>query len=169
MAHFKDAVETWRDPVLFGLFTALVIWMVWYFTKTPCIMVKADAGLCNPSVLANFINLEVLIKAGGGGLTVGTLKGGYNTYMLNKEREARLQAEQALAEERQRADEERQRADEERRQAEQRIIEERQKVDELIREFREERQQNSATQQAMLEALAQLVQQQNGNEPQDSQ
>ncbi len=169
MAHFKDAVETWRGPVLFALFTALVIWMVWYFTKTPCIMVKADAGLCNPSVLANFINLEVLIKAGGGGLTVGTLKGGYNTYMLNKEREARLQAEQALAEERQRADEERQRADEERRQAEQRIIEERQKVDELIREFREERQQNSATQQAMLEALAQLVQQQNGNEPQDSQ
>ena len=166
MAHFKDVVETWRGPVLFALFTALVIWMVWYFTKTPCIMVKADAGLCNPSVLANFINLEILIKAGGGGLTVGTLKGGYNTYMLNnmlnKEREARLQAEQALAEERQRADEER-------RQAEQRIIEERQKVDELIREFREERQQNSATQQAMLEALAQLVQQQNGNEPQDSQ
>ncbi len=44
-------------------------------------MTKAVAGWRHPGVIAGFINLEILTKAGGG-LTVGALKGGYNTHIM---------------------------------------------------------------------------------------
>ena len=96
--------------------------------------------------------------------------------MLNKEREARQQAELRAAAERQRADEERERADAERRwadeqrqRAEQQIAEERKRFDEQRRraeqQLAEERQRSDAILLAMLKTLLQLMQRRN-NTPQ---
>ena len=123
--------------------------MVWYFTNAPCTTAAAANGVCNPGVIARYIDVEILLKSGGAALAVGALKGGYDRYMmrrmLNEERELRLQAEQQLADERKRADE---------------TI---QMVTELVNEFREERRQNAATQQAMLDAVLRLVERNGSN------
>jgi hypothetical protein len=182
-----EAMANWFVPVVFALSTALAMWAVWYFTNVPCIMSRAESGLCNPSTVANFINIDILAKAGGGGLAVGALKGSYDRYMLNREREARRQAEEQLAEARtqadavrQHADAVRQHADAVRQHADEAVAEERRKADaaysmvtELIAEFREERRQNeedrrqnTVTQQAMLETMRQLLQPRyNGGRP----
>lgn len=152
----KDFASDWAAPILLGLITAVVVWTVWYFTKAPCTTTAAVRGVCNPSVIAQFIDVEILLKSGGAALAVGALKGGYDRYMmrrmLNEERELRLQAEQQLADERKRLVDERKRADE--------TI---QMVTELVNEFREERRQNAATQQAMLDAVLRLVERNGSN------
>lgn len=153
----REFAVDWAWPIFWGLAAAVVIWTVWHFTKAPWTTTAATNGLCNPSVVARFIDVEILLKSGGAALAVGALKGGYDRYMmrrmLNEERELRLQAEQQLADERQRAMEERKRVDE----AMQMVVE-------LVGEFRadiqqaaEERRQNAATQQAMLDAVLRLV------------
>ena len=132
-----------------GLATGAIVWSVWYFTKPLCTTTAAADAVCNPVVIARFIDVEILLKSGGAALAVGALKGGYDRYMmrrmLNEERELRLQAEQQLADERKRADE---------------TI---QMVTELVNEFREERRQNAATQQAMLDAVLRLVERNGSN------
>ena len=159
----RDFAVDWAWPIFWGLATAVVIWTVWYFTKAPCTTTAAKYGLCNPSVVAGFIDVEILLKSGGAALAVGALKGGYDRYMmrrmLNEERELRLQAEQQLADERKRVNDERKRADE----AMQMVVE-------LVGEFRadiqqaaEERRQNAATQQALLDAIARLTEPGNGH------
>ena len=173
----RDFAVDWAWPICWGLATAVVIWTVWHFTKAPCTTTAATNGLCNPSVVARFIDVEILLKSGGAALAVGALKGGYDRYMmrrmLNEERELRLQAEQQLADERRRVEDERQRVEDER----QRVEDERQRVDEamqmvveLVGEFRadiqqaaEERRQNAATQQALLDAIARLTERGNGH------
>ena len=152
----RDFAVDWAWPIFWGLATAVVIWTVWHFTKAPCTTTAAKNGLCNPSVVAGFIDVEILLKSGGAALAVGALKGGYDRYMmrrmLNEERELRLQAEQQLADERKRVDE-----------AMQMVVE-------LVGEFRadiqqaaEERRQNAATQQALLDAIARLTERGNGH------
>ena len=165
--HFRQRVRDfavdWAWPIFWGLATAVVLWTVWHFTKAPCTTAAATNGLCNPSVIARFIDVEILLKSGGAALAVGALKGGYDRYMmrrmLNEERELRLQAEQQLADERKRAMEERKRVDE----AMQMVVE-------LVGEFRadiqqaaEERRQNAAAQQAMLEAVLRLAERNGSN------
>ena len=97
-----DSAQGWRVAIVLGLATALLIWSIWYFTKVPCLPDNAVQGFCNPGILARFINAEILTLAGGGGIAVGALKGGYDNYMLKnmitQEREARLQSEQQLHE-----------------------------------------------------------------------
>lgn len=172
-ANGRDAVANWGVPVLLGVGTMAVIWTVWYFTKAPCLMAKADAGMCNPGVLASFINADILTKSGAGGLAVGALKGGYDRYMLNKmlkqEREARQQAEAQLAKERKRADDAYDMVTElvnefrtELYEARRRDEEERQRRAEERQRSAEERQQSAALQQAMLDTLVQLAQRRNG-------
>lgn len=104
----RNFIADWGVAVLLGVGAMALIWTVWYFTKVPCIMAKADAGMCNPGVLASFINADILTKSGAGGLAVAALKGGYDRYMLNKmlkqEQAARQQAEAQLAKERKRVD-----------------------------------------------------------------
>jgi len=159
----RDFAVDWAWPIFWGLAAAVVIWTVWHFTKAPCTTTAATNGLCNPSVIARFIDVEILLKFGGAALAVGALKGGYDRYMmrrmLNEERELRLQAEQQLTDERQRAMEERKRVDE----AMQMVVE-------LVGEFRadiqqaaEERRQNAAIQQAMLDAVLRLVERNGSN------
>ena len=105
-------------------------------------MGNAAAGLCNPGMAANYINLPTLASclAIGGGFA--TFAGGYNIIMLSKER---------------------QRADA----AEERLQAARERYDRLMDELLEDRRQNTAAQQAMMTTLAeisaaltQLVQQQ---------
>ena len=181
--------QVWGRATVLGVGTALLIWSVWYFTKVPCLPDNAAQGLCNPGILARFINAEILTLAGGSGIAVGALKGGYDNYMLrnmvNQEREARLQSEQQLreliddlrselqkereraAEERAQSREERERAAEEREQAReeqrQRAAEERERVREEQRLAAEERAQSMAIQQAMLDTIVRLAEGRNGN------
>ena len=185
----SDFAADWGAPILLGLTTAAVVWTIWYITKTPCTAVAAANGLCNPGIVARFINVEILLQSGGAALAVGALKGGYDRAMMrrmiNEEREARQQAEQQLAEARKRMAEERQeneqraaearqeneqRAAEARQEAEQRAAEARQRneeafamLTEMINELREERRQNAAIQQALLEAIIRLGQQNGGS------
>ncbi len=173
----RDFAVDWAWPIFWGLATAVILWAVWYFTKAPCTTTAATNGLCNPSAIARFIDVEILLKSGGAALAVGALKGGYDRYMmrrmLNEERELRLQAEQQLADERKRVADERERVENERK----RVDEAMQMVVELVGEFRadiqqaaeerrqqaaEERRQNAATQQALLDALARLTERGNG-------
>ncbi len=149
----------WRLPASSGIAATTIVWCVWYFTKIPCLPDNAVKGLCNPGWLARFINAEILVLAGGAGLAVATLKGGYDYYMLknmiNQEREARLKTEQELRdlifelrdelrEARSKAEEYRQRLEEERRQADEerrRTAEARRQADEQRRQAAEARQQ----------------------------
>ena len=185
----SDFAADWGAPILLGLTTAAVVWTIWYITKTPCTAVAAANGLCNPGIVARFINVEILLQSGGAALAVGALKGGYDRAMMrrmiNEEREARQQAEQQLAEARKRMAEERQEAEQQaaeaRKENEQRAAEARQRneqqaaearqrneeafamLTEMINELREERRQNAAIQQALLEAIIRLGQQNGGS------
>ena len=77
-----DALGIRRTALLYGAATAAVFWCVWYFTKIPCTPHNAAAGLCNPGWLARFINAEILALAVGAGIAIGSVKGGYDYYML---------------------------------------------------------------------------------------
>ncbi len=165
--RWRGAAETWRTGIILGVATAAIFWCVWYFTKIPCTPDNAAISPCNPGIFAKFINAEIMALAGGAGIAVATLKGGYDTYMLknmlNEERAARLKAEEAnrqtqeelrglIAEMREEMREERQRYAEEHRQ---RAEEHRQRA--------EERNLAIAVQQAMLDAIVRLAQGRNGN------
>ncbi len=167
--RWSAVAETWRTGIILGVATAAIFWCVWYFTKIPCTPDNAASGLCNPGIFARFVNAEIMALAGGAGIAVATLKGGYDTYMLknmlNEERAARLKAEEAHRQiqemhrqEHARAEEARAQADEERRQERMRAEEARARAEEAmakdseaIREFiaelrnemREERQQRA--------------------------
>ena len=167
LQRFIDATAFWRAPVISGLTTGVGAWLVWYYTKVPCIMENAAAGLCNPGVLAGYINLPTLASclAIGGGFA--TFTGGYNIIMLNRERQRADEAENRLRMERERNDE----LVEELREA---LREERRAYAEERSRANEERRQAMATQQAMMTTLAemsasltQLVQQQNGHQTDD--
>ncbi len=170
-SRFKDVTAFWRAPVIAGVVTGVGAWLVWYFTKVPCIMENSAAGLCNPGVLASYINLPALASclAIGGGFA--TFAGGYNIIMLNKERQRADDAEARLQAERERNDQEREkreREDERQRERYERLM------DEFLEERRqanEDRRQYVATQQAMMNTLAEInatlvrlaEQQQNGH------
>ena len=137
--RFWDALgydaDFWRGPVILGAALAGLTWLVWYFTKAPCTTDNAASGLCNPNIVASFINVDIMSRCTAAWLGATTLTGGINAIMLSRERErteeANRRADEAwreLAEERKRSDEriealisqaneERQQAAEERRQA----------------------------------------------------
>ena len=160
--RWSAVAETWRTGIILGVATAAIFWCVWYFTKIPCTPDNATGGLCNPGIFARFINAEIMALAGGAGIAVATLKGGYDTYMLknmlNEERAARLKAEEAH---RQTQEELRELIAEMRNE----MREERQRYAEEHRQRAEERNQSIAVQQAMLDAIVRLAQGQgrNGN------
>lgn len=179
--RWSDATEPWRGGMMLGVATALTIWVVWYFTKPPCTPDNVAAGLCNGGWLARYINAEILVLAGGAGIAVATLKGGFDTYMLKdmlrQEREARQRAEQELEKERaarhiqaeQRMEERAARQsqaddrhDELRAEFHQFVEQYRQAEEQRRLEEREERRQSIAIQQAMLDTIVQLAQQRNG-------
>ena len=186
-------LELWWLPVLMGLATAATVWVVWYYTEIPCTPANAIDYQCNPSAIARYIDAEILSRCITLGAIVATLVGGLNIYMFIKEREARVAAENRLAEERHTKDElleewraerqqwqeqlteERRRADEqlteERRRADEQLTEERRRADEQLTEERrradeqlaEERRRADENQRALLATIAELVAHENGN------
>ena len=177
-SRFNDATAFWRAPVIAGVVTGVGAWLVWYFTKVPCIMENAAAGMCNPGVLASYINLPALASclAIGGGFA--TFAGGYNIIMLNKERQRADDAEARLRFERERNDQEHEQREQERVQREQAHVRLNERYERLMDEFIEERRQANedrrqfaASQQAMMTTLAEISatlarlaeQQQNGH------
>lgn len=170
-SNFQEATVFWRAPVIAGVATGLGSWLVWYFTKVPCIMENAVAGLCNPGVLANYINLPALASclAIGGGFA--TFTGGYNIIMLNRERQRADEAEARLQSARDRYDRLMDELQNELREERRQVAEERRQADEDRRQANEDRRQYATTQQAMMTALAEISatlarlveQQQNGH------
>ena len=183
----REFAANWGRAALMGLTTAAAVWTVWFLTKPPCPALAASNGVCNPGNLANFINVEILLAAGGGALAVSALKGGYDSYMmrimLNQEREARQLAEEQLAEQRKRADEaqaavtemfnefreeirqqveRRQREEERHQREEERRQQEEERRQQEADERREERRIFIATQQALLDTITRLNERGNG-------
>ena len=105
----RNFLDGWGPAIILGVFVAAAVWTVWYVSKVACIPAAADAGLCNPGVIANYINVDILIKAGSSGAAVTALKGGYDRYMmrdmLKREQAARQSAEERLVEKQAEADE----------------------------------------------------------------
>ena len=137
---FGYDADFWRGPMLLGGALAAVTWTVWYFTKTPCLGDNAASGLCNNSLLAAYINVDIMSRCTAAWLGATTLTGGINAIMLERERQRTNEAQQQLVEERKRFDEERQRNNEERQQERQRYEEERKRFDEERQRTDEERQ-----------------------------
>ena len=156
-------------------------------------MQTAAAGMCNPGVFANYINLPALASclAIGGGFA--TFAGGYNIIMLNKERQRADTAEERADAAEERAIRAQERADkiadevrerllrieeqrnEELRLAAEALQEERRLAAEERLQALEERRQIAINDQAMMSTLAQISatlaqlvqQQQNGHTPND--
>lgn len=113
----RDLWEILSLPLLFALVAVALTWLVWYFTSASCPAELAGTTGCNPSLIAGYVNLEVLnktvthaaIAAGGGGL--------WSYAVITRERRAREALERQLTDERARAAEERAQAAEERAQA----------------------------------------------------
>ena len=151
-----DLWEILRLPALLALGAVAVSWLVWYFTSESCTMELAQAIGCNPSRLAQYINLDALNKIAAHGVVAGSGGGLWSYAMITRERRAREDLAKQLAEERQRSDaqlaEERRRSDErlaeERRRSDERLAEERRRSDDERQQFEErlaeERQRSDA-------------------------
>ena len=155
----SETAGLWRGPLALGLGAAIVLWVVWYFTKAPCTMEGAQAGICNAGTLARYIDHQILGQCILLGIAAAAVRGGYNEIMVSRERkraddaEARAEeAEERLRQERRRSDErmeealakrradiERQEAELEQRKAERRAERERQEA-----EWQAEREQREA-------------------------
>ena len=146
-----DLWEILRLPALLALAAVAASWLVWYFTSESCSAELAQAIGCNPSRLAQYINLDALNKIAAHGVVAGSGGGLWSYAMITRERRAREDLAKQLAEERQRSDAqlaeerrrsderlavERQRFDDERQQFEERLAEERQRFDAQLAEER---------------------------------
>jgi len=139
-----DLWEILRLPALLALAAVAASWLVWYFTSESCTMALAQVTGCNPSRLAQYINLDALNKIAAHGVVAGSGGGLWSYAMITRERRAREDLVKQLAEERQRSDaqlaEERQRSDErlteERQRSDARLAEERRQFEERLAEER---------------------------------
>lgn len=107
----RVATRTWRWPAALGLAAATLQWVVWYFTKSPCTIENAFAGLCNAGAVARYIDHQILAQAILLGLAVAAVKGGYDEIMVSRERKRADDAEARLEEERKRSEEMRKQLD----------------------------------------------------------
>lgn len=163
----RNFLDGWGPAIILGVFVAAVVWTVWYISKVPCIPAAADVGLCNPSIIANYINVDILIKAGSSGAATTALKGGYDKYMmrdmLKREQAARQSAEERLVEKQAEADEARAELAEARKEAEaaRRQAQERaEAAQQQAQERAEAAQQQAATAQQRAQERAEAAQQQ---------
>ncbi len=163
----RDVWEVARLPALFGVVTAAVTWVIWYYTKTPCTLELAARTSCNPAEIAKYINVDIFGRMLTYSAITAAAGGVWNYNMFT-----RMRAE--IAAERKRADAERLRADA----AVQQIAEYLRNAGEERREEREafmallaeERRRSDENQQAFMASLseittqiAHLMQQRNGD------
>ena len=168
----RDLYELLRLPALFAVGTAVITWLIWYYTSISCTAELAAQIGCNPATIARYINVDVY----GRMLTYSALAAGvggvWNYDMFTKmravivaERSRADEAEKQLAEYRQQAEEERRLRDEERRQEREAFMtafaeerrrsdEERQQMQQQANEDRQQMQQraNEDRQQMQQEA-----------------
>ena len=164
--RWRRTLADWWRALALGALTAAFVWTVWHFTRTPCIPAAAEAGLCHPGVIAQYINVDILLKAGSAGFAAVAIKGGYDRYMmrdmLNREQKARQHAEERLAEARQDADDARKELAEGREEAHQMMIEARQQLAEAQQQasaaIAQANQRADAAQQQVSAAIAQANQ-----------
>ena len=104
VADMGIATQTWLWPATLGLGAAVLLWVVWYFTKAPCTMDNASAGLCNSGVVARFINHQILAQCILLGLAAAAVKVGYDEIMVSRERKRADDAEARLEEARKQLD-----------------------------------------------------------------
>ena len=166
-----DLWEILRLPILLALAAIAATWLVWYLTSASCPLELAQTTGCNPSRVAQYINLTALnnmathaVLAGGGG-------GLWSYRMITRERKAREYLAKQLAEERERHAEERERhaeerarAAEERQQADARIAEERRQADERRAEERRQADERNAEERRQFAETLQSIMQQMGEE-----
>ena len=148
-----SATQNWRWPAALGVGAAALLWVVWYFTVAPCTMERAEDGLCNPGIIARFINHQILAQCILLGLAVAAVKGGYDEIMVSRERKRADDAEARLEAERKRVDAlyDEWRAQRETEQAERRAQREVEQA-----ERRAQREVEQAEREAVLNTLAQI-------------
>ena len=162
--RFQESVDIWHISVAAGVFAAAAAWTIWYFSKIPCTMELARAGVCNPNALANLIALPALTSILAIGAGVATIVGGYSYAMVSKANRRADEAELRLQQERERNDAERQQERERNTQLMEEMRAElaaqRQQADaerqQLLRQMLEERSQSAAVQQAMMTTLSEM-------------
>ena len=173
LADADAATELWRGPAMLGLSTALILWAVWYFTKAPCTMENAHAGLCNAAPIARYIDHQILGQCILLGIAVMALRGGYNEIMVSRERKRADDAEQRANQEKQRADAAQEKLNQERELMAEKMAEILAERERLEAERRAERELDRAERQAILNAMVQIndtlaqmaANQQNGQSP----
>ena len=179
-----SATQNWRWPAALGVGAAALLWVVWYFTVAPCTMERAEDGLCNPGIIARFINHQILAQCILLGLAVAAVKGGYDEIMVSRERKRADDAEARLEAERKRVDAlyDEWRAQRETEQAERRAQRETEQAERRAQreveqaERRAQREVEQAEREAVLNTLAQinntltqlLAQQRNGRSSQEN-
>ena len=163
--RLQESVDIWHISVAAGIFAAAAAWTIWYFSKIPCTMELARAGVCNPNALANLITLPALTSILAIGAGIATIVGGYSYAMVSKANRRADEAELRLKQERERNDAERQQERErheaerqqERERHEAERQQERERYDQLLDELREERRQSADAQRQAAVAQQQLI------------
>ena len=159
-ANARDIWELVRLPALFGVVTAVITWLIWYYTTAPCTPEAATMTGCNPAIIARYINVDIYGKM----LTYSAILAGVGG-VWNYDMFTRMRA--VIAAERSRADEAEKQLAEYRLQAEE---ERRQEREAFMATLAEERRRSDENQQALMATLseitaqlARLAERQNGN------
>ena len=119
----RDAWEVIQLPLALALLAALITWLVWHYTATPCAGLARVLNSCNPSVAARFIDSGVwagMLPHGAVGAGAG---GVYNFAMISRERRRADDLERLLREERADREQGRRQAEAERQRLVDRILE----------------------------------------------
>ena len=166
----RDLYELLRLPVLFGVATAVVTWLIWYYTSTPCTPEVATLNGCNPAIIARYINVDIYGRMLTYSAILAGVGGVWNYDMFTKmraaiaaERSRADEAEKQLAEYRLQAEEERRLRDEERRQERESFMATLAEERRLRMKNRQERESFMATLSEITAQVTRLVERQNSN------
>ena len=130
-ANARDIWELVRLPALFGVATAVITWLIWYYTTAPCTPEAATLTGCNPAIIARYINVDIYGKMLTYSAILAGVGGVWNYDMFTKMRAA-------IAAERSRADEAEKQFAEYRQQSEAQLAEYRQQSEAQLAEHRQQ-------------------------------
>ncbi len=55
----RDVYELLRLPAVFAVGTAVITWLIWYYTSISCTAELAALIGCNPATIARYINVDI--------------------------------------------------------------------------------------------------------------